>query len=150
LRASNSDKLSRDHLEGILTRIAGKEDPEGNGDHPGGFLFKHVIDEDKKMDNLEIYPFYRTLSKHWHYVSMGRKEIRLRKKSNDLKAQMAMDTNELEKFQLKVDLLKELIVVMDEDITPTLGARTTAGEAAKTVAEVAEVTEVTEEPQLLE
>ena len=69
-----------------MNEFSGGENPEQKGefDPNGGKYFVEVMNPENVTNNMELFAFYRTLTKHWHFVSMQRKEDRQLKKSAKL------------------------------------------------------------------
>lgn len=63
-----------------MQKFSGGEDESKKDNLKGGDIFLDIVDQNKVQENLPYFAFYRALSKHWHYCSMGRKEDRLMRK----------------------------------------------------------------------
>jgi hypothetical protein len=68
--------------------------------------------------NMGLYAFYRTLSKHWHFISMQRKENKQIEKAANLERGMNLCKNKVTNLSAK----KEVLAAMIEDMNNELAA----------------------------
>jgi cytochrome c556 len=127
LRSAAANKLSKGHLDEMMKKFGGGENPEKKGefDPKGGEIFVKVTktnsDGTAPVENLPYYSFFRVLSKQWHFASMARKEERLSKKADNFRKEMNRLNIEKESFDGKQQLMLEMINDLDSEITDIQG-----------------------------
>jgi hypothetical protein len=78
LRSANWEGLTRGYLDVLMKEFSGGENPKKKGEYNpnGGKYFVEIMKPENTQANMGFYAYYRTLSKHWHFISMQRKETR--------------------------------------------------------------------------
>jgi len=72
VRSADGTKLSQDWMETVRGEITGSDDDKE--DH--GLIFKKIISERDLNQNIPMFPYYRVLSKVWHFIAAARKMAR--------------------------------------------------------------------------
>jgi hypothetical protein len=115
LRSAVCDKLSKIHLNNMMKKFEGGENPEEKGkfNPAGGEIFVKVT----TSSSLPHYAFFRVLSKQWHYVSMARKEDRLTKKADEHRKRQTNLVIKKEAVEGKQKLVNEMIRDLEGEIS---------------------------------
>jgi hypothetical protein len=100
--------------------FAGGENPNKKGefDPKGGKFFVEIMAPENVNNNLDLFAFFRCLSKHWHYISMMRKENRQGVKSDNIQKAIDHATETVKGLGEK----KEILTQMVSDLAMEVGA----------------------------
>jgi len=111
----------------LMCEFSGGENPEQKGefDPKGGKYFVEVMTPENVTSNMELFAFYRTLTKHWHFVSMQRKETKQVAKAADVEKDVEIKKVKIDCRNAKIAVIDEMIKDMNAELNQING-----GEAA--------------------